>query len=135
MRSGGRLSRGNAAASQFETLVILAAIEALAAAQTRHRAAVAAAARCTMVADGTGINPTAARGGQFDVVARLRLPYLFGFIAKLHRVATGQPADVQPQMDHLMLENLAHRDFRGIAEYSTHQVLTTKERVIAVSID
>ena len=135
MRSGGRLSGGNAAASQFETLVVLAAIEALAAAQTRHRAAVAAAARSAMVADGTGINPAAARGGQFDVMARLGLSYLFSFIAKLHRVSAGQAADVQPQMNHLMLENLADRDLWRIAEYSTHQVLTSKERVTAVGID
>ena len=77
--------------------------------RARADAAHAVAPRNLRFAMGASINPTVFGDGQSDAVPRFGLAERARLGAKLRRMAARQTFDVQPQMNHLVLENFSQR--------------------------
>lgn len=122
-------------ASEFEAFVELTTTEMFAATRARDSATIAAAASELVGTHWTGIDPTGAWRGQSDVVPCARLTNGSCFGAKLHRVAAGQPLDVEPEMNHLMLQDFTQSEGRRVTKHTTHLVFDRKERVDAKGIN
>lgn len=128
-RRGGSLGKSlNAAASQFEALVIFAVVEPLAATRARDGTTIAAAARKLGKTMGARVNPTGARRRQSDSVTRFRLPDRARFGAELGCVAARQILNVKPQVNHFVFQYFAQSLVAIAAGDSANRILRAEKR-------